>query len=136
MGSMIIPDAYISEAILARKPGYETLARIARAQILTGNRSSHIITLSGLTERIGVLRSARFGHFPKLIVGCKRCGCQAFLEDWVRNAEWAPDPNFPRHVQAATGCPEWRVAFMRRCPGAENNPGELSILDAAIMGRW
>ena len=136
MGSMIMPDAYISDAILARKPGYETLARIARAQVVTGNRTGHIFSVNGLAQRIGVLRNARLGRLPKSIVACSRCGCQAFLLDWVAACELSPLACKQHLVDLSNMYPAWRLAFMRRCPGASDQAGELSILDAAIVGRW
>jgi hypothetical protein len=136
MGSLIAPDYYISNGVLTRCAGYETLARIARMQIVIGNRWGHILQLNTEKMRKMVLSSAKRGYVPVVPAYCQRCGAGAFLSDWVKYSFYSKSQCALIRASLLPDNPEWRLDFMDRCKGHLHAEGELAILESAIKGRW
>ena len=136
MGSLTAPDYYLSNAVLTRAKGYETLARIARMQIVTGNRWGHILQLDTKGLREQITKCARLGYVPQVAVYCQRCGAGAFLNDWVKYSNYTKNQCTLIRAALTPDNPDWRLDFMDRCRGHLHAEGELAILESAINGRW
>lgn len=133
MERVIATDDYLTEIVLLRKPGYQQAARIVRCQIVIGNRYGHILHLDSEFRRRHITHAARSGFLPRIIVDCARCGCQAYLFDWVRASELTVAQAAERCRILANTHPAWRVAFMTRCHANKAYGAQLEMVDSMLL---
>lgn len=133
MPKVICTDDYLSEMVLLHKGGYHQAARLVRCQIITGNRNGHILHLDTEFRRRHITYDARLGRISHIIVDCARCGCQAWLDDWVRASELTLSQVTHRMLSLPIDTPEWRMAFMRHCGGNKAYGATLQTAEAALL---
>jgi hypothetical protein len=136
MGSMIGADDFLCDAILTRTRGYETMARLARMQIVTGNRTQHILHLNTEHLRAEITKYARIHQIPAVPVPCSRCRCEAYLEDWLKASEYTKARCEKVHRLLLPDNRTWRLAFMVQCRGMRLAGGTMAMCDAVLAGRW
>ena len=127
MGTELIADAWLAD--WASTQGREGTAarRLLRAQILTYNRTGHLLALNDEYVRRRVVHSARYGQTPRLWVRCLRCGWQANLNDWCKAAEFSGQARAELILRMYDANQPERSAFLRACPG------EQYLRDMAVL---
>ena len=133
---MIPADDFLCDAILTRARGYETFARLARMQLVIGNRTGHILHLNTEHLRKEITKYARVHQFPNLAVPCARCSCEAYLEDWLKASERKKEKCDLAYRMLLADNPEWRLAFLKKCRGMRLVNGTMALCDAVVAGRW
>ena len=136
MGSMISADDFLCDAILMRHRGYETMSRLLRMQIVTGNRTGHLLLLNTEHLRTEIRRHAWVHQIPDLVVPCAKCKCEAYLSDWVKASERTREGCKAVHDALLPDNKPWRLAFLVKCPGMRLVNGTMALCDAALAGRW
>lgn len=119
MGGVMVGDPWLLTLAQGSDPERKIGTRLLRLQILTGNRTGHILDLSSEYVRRKIRQASRYGSMSGVMVRCIRCGWQAKLTDWDTAIQLAPAVK-ERLLLAAVGSkhPEdW--AYMRDCPGEE-----------------
>jgi len=136
MGALIAADDFLCDAILTRSRGYETMARLARMQIVTGNRTGHILHLNTEHLRTEIRRHAWMHAIPQLAVPCARCKCEAYLSDWLKASERKKEACEVVYGMLLPDNPNWRLEFLVKCRGMRLVGGTMALCDAVLLGRW
>ena len=136
MGSLISADDFLVDAILMRTRGYQTMARLARMQIVTGNRTGHILHLNTEHLRFKIRQHAFVGTIAPVVVPCARCRCEAYLDDWLKASERKKEACEWAYASLLPHNPEWRLAFLVKCRGMRLVNGTMALCESVLMGRW
>jgi len=136
MGSLISADDFLVDAILMRTRGYQTMARLARMQIVTGNRTGHILHLNTEHLRFKIRQHAFVNSIAPVVVPCARCRCEAYLDDWLKASERTREQCQSCYAALLHDNHEWRLAFLVKCGGMRLVNGTVALCESVLMGRW
>ena len=136
MGSLISAEDFLVDAILNRTRGYQTMARLARMQIVTGNRTGHILHLNTEHLRFKIRQHAFVDSIAPVVVPCARCKCEAYLDDWLKASERTREKCQTVYAALLPENPEWRLAFLVKCGGMRLVGGTMALCDAVLAWRW
>lgn len=118
MGSLILGEAWLLQLAEQSASTRRIAARLLRMQILTANRSGHVLYLGWEPYRDQIADATHWGKVAGLVVECADCHCQAVLHQWEtaalltsagRKTLWQSQrPLYPRAV----------LAYLAKCPGS------------------
>src|SRR6266849_9420076 len=87
MGTRLIGDYYLTTMLIPGTLPAVPAAKLLRAQILTYNRTGHLIGMSEELPKRRICEAAKHGTIPRIYLRCLRCGIPAWLNDWIAGAE-------------------------------------------------
>jgi hypothetical protein len=119
MGTELVCDIWLARAASASGSSGHAARTLLRAQVLTYNRTGHLLALNDELPRRRITRALPYGGLPRIYVRCLRCGCTAELQAWIAAA---PKPLSERMATAAaleSHMPPDGPNYLRRCFGTE-----------------
>jgi len=129
MGTELVGDHYLALMLMPGDPASRPAARLLRAQILTYNRTGHIIGMSEELPKRRICEAAKRGTIPRIYLRCLRCGAPAWLNDWIAGAELAFEERSDRLCQLEALGKGDLSQFLRRCTGAEYLESVANLAD-------
>lgn len=86
MGPVLIADVWLANLTLSNMAHREVAGAILSGQVLTYNKRGHLLDLTGEPLRKSIVHGVGLASITHAMVRCSRCGVQAPLAMWVRNA--------------------------------------------------
>lgn len=110
------PDWLFDECYVG-KPSYRYARQIYRAMLLTAKRSHHVFDINSDAKRREIVHGINHLRVPLCVVACARCGCEAWLTDWIKASLMTPEQRMAivedNPVREEIGLLE----FLKPCPG-------------------
>ncbi len=119
MGTELVGDHYLALMLMPGDPASGPAAKLLRAQILTYNRTGHLIGMSEELPKRRISEAAKQGRLPRIYLRCLRCGTPAWLNDWIVGAELVFEERNDRLRQLEARGKGDLAGFLKRCTGME-----------------
>ncbi len=119
MGAELVGDHYLALMLMPGSPASRVAATLLRAQILTYNRTGHLIGMSEELPKRRICEAAKHGTIPRIYLRCLRCGIPAWLNDWIAGAELGFEERRDRFCRLEAIGKGDLAEFLRRCTGME-----------------
>lgn len=86
MGTEIVGDIWLAHLVMPGMAGAKLAGMLLRAQVLTFSRRHHLISMNDEFPRKRITQDVPRDKMPRCYARCLRCGCVAWLSDWVKAA--------------------------------------------------
>lgn len=116
MGTELMADIWV--ATLAAQQGRPGAAArvLLRTQVLTFNRTGHMLAFNDELPRRRIQQAVARSGLPRIYVRCLRCGCTAWLQEWIKAAPLIMAARNSEADRLDPGRLRERVQYLRACP--------------------
>lgn len=117
MGTELICDIWLARACACDgRPGI-TARALLRTQVLTYNRTGHLLALNDELPRRRIQAALQHGGLPRIYVRCLRCGCTAELMAWMKAAPLLASERSVRAAALGDHMPPDAGDYLTSCDG-------------------